>query len=89
MEVSASPPISITFYTKPGCHLCEDVAAELEALAAHWPLNVAAIDITADLDLNRQYWDKIPVVVVGSQRLAAPIAPEDLQAAVRRAAEQS
>ena len=66
-------PIPITFYTKPGCHLCDDVADQLEELAAQWPLHVNVVDITSSLELHRLYWDKIPVVVVGSQMLAAPI----------------
>jgi len=74
--------VTITFYTKPGCHLCEDVAAELEAIATQWPLAVTAVDITSDLDLHRQFWDKIPVVVVGKQTLWAPIHPHDLHRAI-------
>lgn len=77
--------LPITFYTRPGCHLCEDVADTLEALAAQHALQITAIDITGDLELHRHFWDKIPVVIVGDQTLAAPIAPAELAAAVRRA----
>ncbi|MDP9311901.1 MAG: glutaredoxin family protein [Chloroflexota bacterium] len=66
-------PIPITFYTKPGCHLCDDVADHLEELAARWPLHLTVVDITSSLELHRLYWDKIPVVVVGLRTLAAPI----------------
>lgn len=86
--MSTPQPIPVTFYTRPGCHLCEDVEAELEALAEDRPLRISPIDITSDLELHRRYWDKIPVVTVGSQTLAAPITPEQLAAAVAQAAEQ-
>lgn len=71
--MDAQRPILITFYTKPGCHLCEDVADQLEDLAAHWPLHLTIVDITSDFELHRLYWDKIPVVVIGTKTLAAPI----------------
>lgn len=88
MHVSEPPPIHITFYTKPGCHLCEDVADELEALAARYPIHIAAIDITTDLDIHRRYWDKIPVVVVGPRTLSAPITPFQLRTTIAQAVEQ-
>jgi hypothetical protein len=78
------PRIQVTFYTKPGCHLCEDVADDLEALQARWPLTITAVDITRDIDLHRQYWDKIPVVRIGADVLTAPITLAALTAAVRR-----
>lgn len=66
-------PIPITFYTKAGCHLCDDVADQLEELAARWHLQLLVVDIMSSLELHRLYWDKIPVVLVGSQTLSAPI----------------
>jgi hypothetical protein len=76
------------FYTKPGCHLCEDVAEALAVLAERWPLQLTTIDILSDLDLHRQYWDKIPVVVVGETTLYAPITAEMLRAAIERGGRQ-
>lgn len=81
-------PIPVMFYTRPGCHLCEDVEAELEALTQEWPLQISPIDITSDLELHQRYWDKIPVVALGGQTLSAPITPEQLAAAVSHAAER-
>lgn len=66
-------PIPVTFFSKPGCHLCEDVADHLEALALHYPMDITVADITRDFELHRQYWDKIPVVVIGTTTLRAPI----------------
>ncbi len=77
--------IPVTFYTKPGCHLCEDAAEHLEALAERWPLRIIARNILDDPELHRRYWDKIPVVEIGGETLHAPIAPAQLAAAVARA----
>jgi thiol-disulfide isomerase/thioredoxin len=83
--MSTPRTIPVLFYTRPGCHLCEDVEAELEALAERWPLQISAIDITSDLEIHRRYWDKIPVVTIGGATIQAPIAPEQLAAAIRAA----
>lgn len=78
-------PIAVTLYTRPGCHLCEDVAEQLESLAARWPLRISALNILDNLDLHRRFWDKIPVVEIGGETLQAPIQPARLAAAVARA----
>ncbi len=78
-------PIRIVFYTKPGCHLCDDVADLLGALATRWSLQVSTVNILSDPDLYQRYWAKIPVVAVGEHVLHAPIAPRDLQATVLQA----
>ncbi len=88
LYMNGSQPIRIVFYTKPGCHLCDDVADLLEALATRWPLQISTISILSDPDLYQRYWAKIPVVAVGKHVLHAPIAPGDLQAAVLRAIQE-
>ncbi len=77
-------PIEIIFYTKPGCHLCEDVADVLDMLAARWSLQIRTVDILSDSEIHRRYWSKIPVVSVGRYVLEAPITPSDIQSAVLR-----
>ncbi len=77
-----TPPIQLSFYTKPGCHLCEDVADVLDVLAARWSLEIRMVDILSDPELHRRYWSKIPVVSVGRYVLEAPIRPSDIQSAV-------
>ena len=78
-------PIMIDLYTKPGCHLCEDVEEVLDALAERHPLAVQRIDITRDAEIYSRYWSKIPVVEIGSITLQAPIDPRRLQAVVLHA----
>lgn len=78
--------IEIVLYARPGCHLCDDVADQLEALAERRVLRVTTVDITSDLELHRRLWDRIPVVRIGDRTLAAPIEPRELAAAVEQAA---
>jgi len=78
--------IEVVLYARPGCHLCEDVADQLEALGQRRPLRVTTVDITADLELHRRMWDRIPVVRIGEHTLSAPIEPSVLAAAIEQAA---
>ena len=75
-------PIQIVFYTKPGCHLCEDVADVLDVLATRWSLEVRTVNILSDPELYRRYWSAIPVVTVGRYVLQAPITPSDMERAL-------
>lgn len=86
--VNTTAPIPVTFYTKRGCHLCEDVAEELEVLSEQWPLQITAIDIASDFEIHHKYWDKIPVVVMGGYTLTAPITRDLMRAAIVRIAQQ-
>jgi hypothetical protein len=79
-------PIQVLFYTKPGCHLCDDVDEVLDVLAQRHPLAVQRIDITQDVELYQRYWRSIPVVIVGDTTLGAPIESRALQIAVVQAA---
>jgi glutaredoxin len=83
---SMREPIQILFYTKPGCHLCDDVDEVLDILAQQHPLAVQRIDITQDVELYQRYWRSIPVVTVGNITLEAPIDSRALQTAVLQAA---
>jgi glutaredoxin len=52
--------VRITLYTKPGCHLCEVAAGALEEIGEPFE----EIDITTDLQLEIEYWDRIPVIML-------------------------
>lgn len=50
--------MSLTLYTSPGCHLCEQAEEMLDYLG----LAFNAIDISRDVDLIRIYGVRIPVL---------------------------
>jgi sirohydrochlorin ferrochelatase len=77
--------INVTLFTKPGCHLCEDVKAALERLTAVYPHTLSEIDITSDRDIFARYHLTIPVVHIGYTELQAPITTEQLAAALQAA----
>jgi len=74
-----SPP-RVTLYSRAGCHLCEDAAAELRRIDVPF----TEIDITGDRDLEADYGDRIPVVMLdgkehGYWRVEADRLLKDLQ----------
>jgi len=75
-------PLHVTFYTRPGCHLCDDAQAELEHLAKQLPLEISAVDITKDQAAHNRWWSDIPVIEIGATILRAPIDPARLRIAV-------
>jgi glutaredoxin len=59
----------IDLYGRPGCHLCDDARAQLQALQAELGFALAEHDIEADDDLLRRYLERIPVVVLDGEEL--------------------
>lgn len=69
----------IVVYSKPGCHLCEDALQLLKELRAQFDLAIEEIDITTDRTLFKNYFDKIPVLLIDDHTtLAAPITKQDI-----------
>ena len=74
---------SITLYTRPGCHLCEDAAELLERLARRFAIQVDEVDILGDVDLYERYKHSIPVIAIaGGPALCAPIRADALERAL-------
>jgi glutaredoxin len=74
----------ITFYTKPGCHLCEDALRMLHELRPEFDLTIEEIDISGERELFKKYFDKIPVLQIDQRvTLAAPIHIDAVRAALR------
>jgi glutaredoxin len=60
---------TVTVYSKPDCHLCEEAMRVLERLRRELQFHLEEIDITADEALHRAYFERIPVVALGGQEL--------------------
>ena len=81
------PPV-VRLYSRPGCHLCEEVRADLRLIAAEGvKFELKEINIEADEDLHRAYLERIPVVEInGSEIGELEIPPVLLRAGFERAA---
>jgi glutaredoxin len=60
----------VTFYTKAGCHLCEDARDMLDEIASQISFELTEIDIRRDLSIFEQYRYRIPVVVLNETIVA-------------------
>ena len=70
--------ITVTLYTRMGCHLCEQARADLDSLQEIHPHRLVEIDIESDPALLKKYLVEIPVVEVGPYILKAPFDKQKL-----------
>jgi glutaredoxin len=55
--------VTLTLYTKHGCHLCDDVRSTLDELQADHLFALEEIDITTNEELFARYRFDIPVLL--------------------------
>ena len=54
----------LTLITRPACHLCEDAKAALDRVVGVTGDRWVEKDVTGDLELERDYGDRLPVVLL-------------------------
>jgi glutaredoxin len=64
-----TPPPTVTLYSRPGCHLCDEAREALHRVRARTPFSLEEIDITQDDELHRRYLERIPVVKLENEEL--------------------
>jgi len=62
--------ISVTIYSRPGCHLCDHMKTLVQHVARTIPLALQEIDISKDPALEAQYGLEIPVLMVEGKKAA-------------------
>lgn len=62
--------ISLTLYSRPGCHLCDEMKAVVARVAGAIPLSLQEIDISTDPTLEARYGLEIPVLLVEGKKVA-------------------
>lgn len=67
--VSKQAEIEVTFYTKAGCHLCENARELLEEIAQETPYALTEIDIRSDMAIFDTYRYRIPVIIIDQETL--------------------
>ena len=60
----------LTIYSRPGCHLCDEMKAVVETVARSIPISLEEIDISTDPALETQYGLEIPVLLVEGKKAA-------------------
>ena len=64
--------IALTLYSKPGCHLCDDMKAAIARVARDLSLPVALeeVDISTNRDLESRFGLEIPVLMMNGRKVA-------------------
>ena len=66
----APPPLQVTFYTKAGCHLCDDARDMLDEIATQTVYELTEIDIRRDPEIFERYRYRIPVISINETLVA-------------------
>ena len=75
----------VTLYSRPGCHLCDDARAVIQAVCDELGESYEEISILDDPELLRRYAEEIPVTLVdGRQHDFWRVRAERLRAALAR-----
>ncbi len=61
---------TLTVYSKPDCHLCEEAIKALRRLQAELEFDLQERDISADDALHRAYFERIPVIALDGEELS-------------------
>ena len=65
--------IALTIYSRPGCHLCDEMKAVVSRVTQSMPsrsIEVVEIDISGDPALEARYGLEIPVLMVDGRKAA-------------------
>jgi glutaredoxin len=62
--------MTLTIYSRPGCHLCEEMKAVVERVARRTDAAVQEIDISGTPELEQRYGVDIPVLLVDGRKAA-------------------
>lgn len=70
--------MELTLYTRYGCHLCDQMARQLQPFMDRYRFRVRMVDIDRDDELIRLYAMKIPVLARGDRILCEYQLDEDV-----------
>lgn len=62
--------MKLTLYSRPGCHLCEEMKSVVERVRLDYPFELDEVNISGDPELERRYGPEIPVLELDGKKLA-------------------
>jgi thiol-disulfide isomerase/thioredoxin len=64
--------IALTLYSRPGCHLCDEMKIVVQRVSqsASEPVTVEVVDIETDATLEARYGLEIPVLLMNGRKVA-------------------
>ena len=58
----------VLVYSRPGCHLCDEVKQTLAQVQGHADFAWRDVDIDTDPELRQKYNDEVPVVFIDGRK---------------------
>jgi glutaredoxin len=66
---NASTSPQVIFYTKAGCHLCDEAREMLDEIASEVSYVLTEIDIRSDPAIFEEYRYRIPVIIINDETI--------------------
>jgi len=83
-------PLALRIYSRPGCHLCDDMKAVVEPLVRELGATLEEVDISGDPDLEARFGTEIPVLFInGRKAFKYRVTARELRQRLRRDAYRS
>jgi glutaredoxin len=78
-------PKTLLLYSKPGCHLCQEMKAVVLKVAAEANTPIEEVDISGDPALLARYGEEIPVLFIdGRKAFKYRVSEKELRARLAR-----
>ena len=70
MPHDARVVIPLTLYSRPGCHLCDEMKTIIDRVSRSMALALDVVDISGNAELEARYGLEIPVLLVDGKKAA-------------------
>ena len=71
--------MTVTLYTRAGCHLCDDAKQAIESARRRTAFDYEEFDIDSDPQLRRLYNEEVPVIAIdGKKAFKYRVTPAEL-----------
>ena len=65
---TAMGSIALTLYSRPGCHLCDEMEEIVRPIARELGCSLEDVDISGDAGLEARFGHEVPVLVVNGRK---------------------
>ncbi len=81
-------PAAVLIYTRPGCHLCDDAKAVINASGCDDEFTLEEVNIDDDPELHERYGYDVPVIFINSVKVFKHrVDPREFKRKLRRLAD--
>jgi glutaredoxin len=69
-RLAIAGPLDVTLYSRPECHLCDEAKEAIAPLLREFGARLRVVNIDDDPELRERYREEIPVIFLGSRKVA-------------------